>query len=429
LNSNSGDYFVTAERADRRLAAILAADVAGYSLQMGVDEEGTLARLKAVRKAVIVPTLAQHRGRIFKTTGDGMLVEFASAVDAVRGAVDIQRAMAKQNASVPNSKRIEFRIGIHVGDIIFDDNDIFGDGVNIAARLEGIAESGGICVSGAAHDQVRDKLSFPFADLGDRTLKNIARPVRVYGIAAKEMIEPKELQKEEKLAKPVVIFVSGIRGQIGTTTVSKTLVDYWKANQLTFRVFDASGSSNNALGRFFPYTRVVDLTLVDDQMTVFDTIADEPKVTLVEIGSNQLIPTLRTLDRIGFVSAAKSGALDFKCLYVHDDKASGFADVRQFFSDGHFHPVLNEFVSQKSIGEAEARNGTANVVVATLPRQAMATTERESVGYVSFVTNKLPNGESARYSFVLRGYVRHWLAEIWAYYDSIGIWKLPKESN
>src|SRR5260221_6363514 len=130
------------ERVERRLAAVLAADVAGYSRLMGADEEGTLARLKAVRKALVDPVIASHRGRIVKTTGDGMLVEFASAVDAVRGAVEVQNGMANQNASVPQDQRIEFRIGIHVGDIIFDDNDIFGDGVNIAARLEGIAEPG-----------------------------------------------------------------------------------------------------------------------------------------------------------------------------------------------------------------------------------------------------------------------------------------------
>ena len=134
---------MTAERVERRLAAVLAADVAGYSRLMGADEEGTLTRLKAVRKALVDPTIAKHRGRIVKTTGDGMLVEFASAVDAVRGAVEVQRGMAEQNASVPQGQRIEFRIGIHVGDIIFDEKDIFGDGVNIAARLEALAEPGG----------------------------------------------------------------------------------------------------------------------------------------------------------------------------------------------------------------------------------------------------------------------------------------------
>ena len=144
---------------ERRLAAVLAADVAGYSRLMGVDEEGTLARLKAARKALVDPTIAAHRGRIVKTTGDGMLVEFASAVDAVRCAVEVQRGMAEHKCrSVPQDQRIEFRIGIHVGDIIIDDNDIFGDGVNIAARLEGIAEPGGVCISDDAYRQVRGKV-------------------------------------------------------------------------------------------------------------------------------------------------------------------------------------------------------------------------------------------------------------------------------
>jgi adenylate cyclase len=204
-----GDYSLTAERVDRRLAAVLAADVAGYSRLMGANEEVTLARLKAVRKTLVDPSIASHRGRIVKTTGDGMLVEFASAVDAVRGAVDVQRGMAKQNASVPQDQRIEFRIGIHVGDIIVDDSDIFGDGVNIAARLEGIAEPGGICISGAAYDQVRDKVPFSFVNLGDQTLKNIARAVSVYGIAPKEMIWPEEAIGQPNAASPAIDDRSG----------------------------------------------------------------------------------------------------------------------------------------------------------------------------------------------------------------------------
>src|SRR5216683_1696224 len=150
---------------ERRLAAVLAADVAGYSRLMGANEEGTLARLKAVRKAIVDPTIASHRGRIVKTTGDGMLVEFASAVDAVRSAVEIQRSIAEQNAAVPQDQRIEFRIGIHVGDIIIDDNDIFGDGVNIAARLEGIAEPGGVCLSDDTYRQIRGKVEIACDDL------------------------------------------------------------------------------------------------------------------------------------------------------------------------------------------------------------------------------------------------------------------------
>jgi TolB-like protein len=168
---------------ERRLAAVLAADVAGYSRLMGLDEEGTLSRLKAVRNALVDPTIATHRGRIVKTTGDGMLVEFASAVDAVRCAIEVQHGMTAHRLDVPQEKRIEFRIGIHVGDIIIDENDIFGDGVNIAARLEGIAEPGGICVSDDAYRQIRDRVDAAFDDKGEIALKNIARPVRVFAIA------------------------------------------------------------------------------------------------------------------------------------------------------------------------------------------------------------------------------------------------------
>ena len=170
------------ERAQRRLAAILAADVVGYSRLIGADEEGTLAALKAHRRELTDPKVEQHHGRIVKTTGDGVLIEFASVVDAVRCAVDVQRGMAERNVGVQPDKRIEFRIGINVGDIVIDGDDILGDGVNIAARLEGLAEPGGVFVSRAVRDQVRDRLELVFEDLGERELKNIARPVRVYRV-------------------------------------------------------------------------------------------------------------------------------------------------------------------------------------------------------------------------------------------------------
>jgi adenylate cyclase len=173
---------LTDDRVERRLAAILAADVAGYSRLMGRDEERALANLKSIRKRLVDPAIAAHRGRIVKTTGDGMLVEFASAVDAARCAVEVQRGMATQNAEVPQDKRIEFRIGIHVGDIIFDDDDIFGDGVNIAARLEGIAEPGGLCISDDAQRQIRGKIDIAFEDLGPQALKNITDPMRAWRI-------------------------------------------------------------------------------------------------------------------------------------------------------------------------------------------------------------------------------------------------------
>jgi adenylate cyclase len=174
---------MTEDRVDRRLAAIFAGDVAGYSQLMGVDEEGTLRQLKGHRKELIDPKITEHRGHIVKTTGDGMLVEFVSVVDAVRCAVDIQRGMVERNTDVPAASCIQFRIGINVGDIISDNNDIYGDGVNVAARLEALAEPGGIMVSRNVYDQVRDKLSFGFEDLGEQTVKNIARPVGVHRVS------------------------------------------------------------------------------------------------------------------------------------------------------------------------------------------------------------------------------------------------------
>jgi len=164
----------------RRLAAILAADVAGYSRLMGADEEGTLAALKALRREVADPKIKEHRGRIVKTTGDGLLLEFASVVDAVRCAVEVQCKITERNADVPPDRRIELRMGINLGDIIRDGRDIFGDGVNVAARLEALAEPGGLCVSGVVHDQVRDKLDCAFEDIGEQQVKNIARPVHVW---------------------------------------------------------------------------------------------------------------------------------------------------------------------------------------------------------------------------------------------------------
>jgi len=164
------------EPVQRRLAAILAADVAGYSRLMGADEEGTLERLKAHRRELIDPKISEHSGRIVKTTGDGLLVEFASVVDAVRCAVEIQRAMADRNADVPEDKRVIFRIGVNLGDVIIDGDDIYGDGVNIAARLESLAEPGGLCVSRAVRNQIRDKLPYQFADMGEQASKILPGP-------------------------------------------------------------------------------------------------------------------------------------------------------------------------------------------------------------------------------------------------------------
>jgi class 3 adenylate cyclase/TolB-like protein/tetratricopeptide (TPR) repeat protein len=192
-------------RDHRRLAAIVSVDVVGYSRLMGADESGTLAALKAHRRELIDPKIAEHDGRIVKTTGDGVLLEFSSVVDAVRCAVEVQRGMAERNAGVDPDKRLDFRIGINVGDIIIDGDDIFGDGVNVAARLEALADPGGICVSRNVRDQVLDKLSFAFEDLGAQEVKNIARPVDVYRVSldadAPARAVPRPAQPPTRLAK------------------------------------------------------------------------------------------------------------------------------------------------------------------------------------------------------------------------------------
>ena len=198
---------------ERRLAAIMAADVVSYSRLMGADEVGTLRTLKAHRRDLIDPAIAGHRGRIVKTTGDGLLVEFASVVDAVACAVAVQRGMVSRNAEVLDDKRVIFRIGINVGDIIIDGDDIFGDGVNIAARLESLCEPGGLCISRGANEQIRDKLALSFADLGEQTVKNIARAVGVFGLAAKDIaaLPEEELPQAPETAKPAVAIAPPLR--------------------------------------------------------------------------------------------------------------------------------------------------------------------------------------------------------------------------
>ena len=194
------------ERIERRLAAIFAADVAGYSRLMGADEAGTFARLRELRRELIDPKIAEHRGRIVKTTGDGLLIEFPSVVEAVACAVAVQQGAAERNAEVEPEQRIEFRVGINLGDVIVEDGDIHGDGVNVAARLEALAEPGGICVSRVVRDQVRDKMPIEFADLGEQQLKNIARPVRVFQIgppaSGPHATEKTALPTDQPLALP-----------------------------------------------------------------------------------------------------------------------------------------------------------------------------------------------------------------------------------
>ena len=181
-------------RAERKLAAILVADIVGYSRLAAADEERILARLRTLRSDLIDPTISVHHGRVVKRTGDGNIIEFRSVVDAVRCAIELQNAMVERNAGLPADRRIEFRVGIHLGDVVEEaDGDLMGDGVNIAARLEAYCEPGGLCLSGAAYEQVRDRVKETFVDLGEKVLKNIARSVRAYGLAgdsAGQVLEP-----------------------------------------------------------------------------------------------------------------------------------------------------------------------------------------------------------------------------------------------
>src|SRR6266487_5303740 len=176
---------------ERRLAAIFAADVAGYSRLIGADEEGTLMRLTSHRRELIEPKIAEHQGRLVKTMGDGVLAEFASPVKAVRCAIDVQHGMTARNADIPEGKRIEFRIGINLGDVVVEDGDIFGDGVNVAARLEGQAPAGGILVSDLVHSQVSGKVAIDFRDAGEVRLKNIVRPIRIFRVLLDAEVRPR----------------------------------------------------------------------------------------------------------------------------------------------------------------------------------------------------------------------------------------------
>jgi len=186
----------------RRLAAILAADMAGYSRLIGVDEEGTLLGFKAIQAELFNPKIAAHNGRLVKTTGDGFLAEFSSVVDALRCATELQAVMAERNATIPTDERIEFRIGINVGDVVVEDGDIFGDGVNVAARLEALAEPGGICVSARVQEDAAGKLDLAFEDLGDQSLKNISRSVRVYRVRADRVAHGAKHSLQPSLALP-----------------------------------------------------------------------------------------------------------------------------------------------------------------------------------------------------------------------------------
>src|SRR5262249_49605369 len=283
-------------RVERKLAAIVAADVAGYSRLMGVDEEGTLARLKAHRRELIDPKIREHRGRIVNTTGDGILIEFSSVVDAVRCAVKMQRGMVDRNTVLPQDKRIEFRIGVNLGDIIVDPDDIHGDGVNVAARLQALAEPGGVCVSRTVRDQVRDKVPFAFEDLGEQTVKNIARPVGVFGLATKDIAALPEITTGGPVrsagrpaawmyvaAAVVVIAAIGVgvwRAALAPATPATGPSADTPAPRLSIVVLPFVNLSNDPDQEYFADGITEDLTMDLSRISDSFVIASDPPVTV-----------------------------------------------------------------------------------------------------------------------------------------------------
>jgi class 3 adenylate cyclase len=238
--------------ATRRLAAILAADVVGYSRLMGADEEGTHERLKAHLREVVDPKIREHRGRIVKTTGDGVLAEFASVVDAVRCAGEIQRAMADRDLDLAEERRLRFRIGVNLGDVIADGDDIYGDGVNVAARLEGLAVPGSICVSGTVRDHIGDRLPYAFEDMGEQSVKNIARPVRAYALRPDGLVAlpvPGLPVRPSEIGSAVIQTFVRVREQVDSNLIGLHVVAGPPAtNQMTTQLAGPFGSRAVGVG-------------------------------------------------------------------------------------------------------------------------------------------------------------------------------------
>jgi adenylate cyclase len=288
------------ERVERRLAAILAADIAGYSRLMGADEEGTLARLKAIRRELVDPKIAEHRGRIVKTTGDGMLVEFASVVDAVRCAAELQRDIADRDVGVPSDRRIDFRIGVNVGDVISDDDDIYGDGVNIAARLEALAEPGGVCVSARVYEDVAGRIEATFEDAGEQRLKNIQRPVHVYRMRRAALRGPASPSAREGLRQTLgTMFRSMTRGRGRDTApapaVFAPLVGGGPSGRMSILVLPFRNATGDPEQEYFTDAVTADLTVDLSRMRDITVISAASALTYKgnQLDTRQLARELR----------------------------------------------------------------------------------------------------------------------------------------
>src|SRR5216684_1563243 len=326
-------------RVARHLAAILAADIAGYGRLIGEDEEGTLAALRVWRREIADPRIREHRGRIVKTTGDGFLVEFASVVDAVHCAVEMQRAMAERNAGIPAERRIEFRIGINLGDIITQDHDIYGDGVNVAARLEALAEPGGICISRVVRDQIRDKLPYVFEDMGEQLVKNIARPVRAYAMSAQgaAATAPWPLpaaSARRGIARGPVIIAASLAAVIAIAIAGWWA---WPRGGLTTASVEAppeaSSQSTSARGAGSPATSAPRLSIV---VLPFENLSRDPEQEYFADGITENLTT--DLSRIsGSFVIARNTAFTYK--------GKSF-DVKQVGRDLGVHYVLEGSVQR-----------------------------------------------------------------------------------
>jgi len=259
----------------RRLAAILAADVAGYSRLMGADEEGTHERFKAHLAQLIDPKIREHRGRTVKNTGDGMLAEFSSVIDAVRCAVEVQRGMADRNAETPEDKRIVFRVGINLGDVIVEADEIYGDGVNVAARLEALAEPGGICVSRVVRDQIRGKLPYPFEEKGEQHVKNIARPLRVYALRPEAIAELPAM--DVLVATPPRRRISVFAITVAAFVTVAFAGIAWRLAPTILAPSPSSGSASDGPSTTAPMPNVAGAPSLSIVVLPFDNFSDRPE--------------------------------------------------------------------------------------------------------------------------------------------------------
>jgi adenylate cyclase len=380
------------QRVERKLAAILAADVVGYSRLMGADEEGTLTRLKSLRCAVFDPKIREHHGHIVKTTGDGILVEFPSVVEAVQCAVEVQQATAEYNVEVAREQRLEFRAGINLGDIIIEGGDIYGDGVNVAARLESLAEPGGVCLSGTVYEHVRDKLPYQFADLGDQRVKNIARPIRVYSVKAESIARSATASPSDTRSSPT----SGIALWRRSKVLSGARSALWAIGLLAIALLFGS------IGAWLTVERLVSPTHADAfqprgptvAVLAFDNLSGDPTQEAFSDGlGDELITALSKFDlRV----IARNTTFAYKGKAV-DIMELGHRLQAQYVIEGSFRRNLDQISINAQL--IDARVGThvwAQVYERSTASASLAAIQDEIAQLVSAGVGDVQTGAIAR---------------------------------